>query len=76
METLVLQLLSTAGPSGVKLSEAGLEERAAAVFKAAAGAGTLDRVRLYNLLADWHVRGHTVSYTAHTRHAQLEVGWR
>jgi hypothetical protein len=74
METLVAQLLSSADRSGGKLSEADLEERAAAVFREAAGTGTLDRVRLYNLLADRHVRGRTAQHASHPCLQSPEVG--
>ena len=75
METLVAQLLSSADRSAGKLSEADLEERAAAVFREAAGTGTLDRVRLYNLLADRHVRGRAAQRTSHLAfsHQRLAV---
>ncbi len=56
MEALVLQLLGATDQGGGKLSEASLETRAVAVFGEAAGANTLDKVKLYNVLADRRVR--------------------
>ena len=56
MEALVLQLLGATDQGSGKLSEASLETRAVAVFGEAAGANTLDKVKLYNVLADRRVR--------------------